>query len=186
MRIGARVIVGAAIVGAVVLAVWWFGVRPLATAETDQPSAGAPARPDDAFAMTVVSVWDGDTLRATTTASDSIPTSDDVRVRLIGIDTPEVSSPAECWAEEARLHLTDLAPVGATVWAAFDEDPQDRYDRYLLYLWTDDGRFINDALVAAGDAETMTVEPNDEHAALFAASEARAREAGAGQWGACG
>ena len=63
---------------------------------------------------------------------------------------------------------------------------RDRYDRALLYLWTDDGRFVNHELVAAGDAEAMLVEPNGAHYACSRPHEASARAAGIGQWGACG
>jgi len=184
-----------AITGAVIAAVWWFGVRPdpgacCAEEPTKQADTAqgmdAPARPADAFAVTVSSVWDGDTLRAHVAAPDDvIATTDDVRIRLIGIDTPEVSDPAECWGAEATAHLRALAPEGEVLWASFDVDPLDRYERYLLYLWTEDGRFVNGELVAAGDAETLTVEPNDEYAALFAAAEQAARASGAGRWGAC-
>ena len=176
--IGIVAIIGAVIVGRVVVRC------PLrrgillrrGAAQQDTAPTDVPARPADAFAVTVSSVWDGDTLRArVTTPHDLIRTTDDVRVRLIGIDTPEVSDPAECWGAEATAHLEALAPAGAVLWASFDVDPLDRYERYLLYLWTEDGRFINGELVAAGDAETLTVAPNDEYAALFAAAEQTAR-----------
>ena len=193
MRRLGRAIGIVAIIGAVIAAVWWFGVRSdeasccaEAPPRQDMATTDAPARPADAFAVTVSSVWDGDTLRArVTTPHDLIRTTDDVRIRLIGIDTPEVSDPAECWGAEATAHLTSLAPEGAVLWASFDVDPLDRYERYLLYLWTEDGRFINGELIAAGDAETLTVAPNEEYAALFAAAEQTARASGAGQWGAC-
>ncbi|MFH8252222.1 thermonuclease family protein [Microbacterium sp. B2969] len=178
--------IGVVILIAAVVAGTWLVAGRLHHPAPATPDSAVPTRPDDAFAMTVVSVWDGDTLRAVPTAPNpAIAETDDVRVRLIGIDTPEISDPAECWAEQAKAHLAALAPVGATVWAAFGDDPRDRYDRLLLYLWTDDGRFINRDLVAAGDAETMTIPPNDDFAALLATSEAHARAASAGQWGAC-
>ena len=191
MRAGVRAILTIAIIGAVVVGLWWFAVRPSASVCCDQPVAvpgvEIPARPADAFAMTVASVWDGDTLRATVQApNDVIASTDEVRVRLVGIDTPELGDPSECGAEDARTHLATLAAEGSTIWAAFDVDPQDRYERYLLYLWTPDGRFINHELVAAGDAEAMTIEPNDAYAELFTATEAAARAAGTGQWGVCG
>jgi len=188
--IGIVTIIGAVLIGAVLIGVWWFGIRPSEQVCCGEPAAqqtDAPARPADAFAVTVASVWDGDTLRArVSTPSEAIATTEDVRMRLIGIDTPEVSEPAECWGDEATAHLKALAPEGAVLWASFDVDPLDRYERYLVYLWTEDGRFINNELVAAGDAETLTVEPNDEYAALFAVTEQSARASGAGQWGACG
>jgi len=179
------------IIVAVIGAAWWFGLGRdghvcCARESPERAAADVPARPAEAFPVTVSSVWDGDTLRArVAAATDLIPTTEEIRVRLIGIDTPEVSDPAECWSAEATAHLKALAPEGEVLWATFDADPLDRYERYLLYLWTEDGRFINHELVAAGDAETLTVAPNDEYAVLFAAAEQKARASGAGQWGAC-
>ncbi|BDV29644.1 thermonuclease family protein [Microbacterium terricola] len=170
------------IVAAVALgAGWWSGTQSLADRAT-----GAPTRPADAFALTVASVWDGDTLRATLDRPNAVVESaGELKVRLIGIDTPERSPVEECGALDARDALLALAPVGSTVWAAPDADPRDRYDRWLFYLWTDDGRFINERLTASGDAEPLSFEPNTTYAGLLAASARGAREAGLGQWGAC-
>ncbi len=163
---------------------------PAASAAASDPAFASqeiPQRPADAFTLTVASVWDGDTIRAVVeTPTELIPTTEEIRIRLIGIDTPERSPDEECWAFEARDHLLDLLPEGSTVWASFDRDPLDRYDRYLMYLWNADGTFVNHALVAAGDAEPMSIEPNTLHAELFEVAAAEATASGAGQWGACG
>ena len=149
--------------------------------------AAVPARPADAFSLTVDHVFYGDTIEATiATPNELVPSTDSVRVRLIGVDAPEGPPSPECWADEARDHLRMLLPQGSLVWAAPDIEWRDRYDRVLLYLWTEDGLFVNHALALAGDAEALLVEPNDTRFGLFAAAEASARAAGAGQWGACG
>ena len=152
------------------------------------PAAGAsvPPRPADAFALTVDHVFDGDTIEARIDVPNAIvATTDPVRVRLIGVDTPEGTPSPECWADEAREHLRVLLPEGSTVWAVPDTEWRDRYDRALLYLWTDDGRFVNHELVVAGDAEALLIEPNGAHFSLFTAAEESARAGGIGQWGAC-
>ena len=157
--------------------------RPPVTATV----ASSPPRPDDAFALTVTHVFDGDTIEARVGApNEVVSTTDPVRVRLIGIDTPEGPPSSECWADEAREHLHALLPEGSTVWAAPDADRRDRHDRALLYLWTEDGRFVNHELVAAGDAEALLIEPNSAHSSLFATAEASARAGAIGQWGSCG
>ncbi len=149
--------------------------------------ASAPPRPDDAFALTVEHVFDGDTVEVRIAVpNDVVPTTNPVRVRLIGIDTPEGTPSAQCWADEAREHLRTLLPAGSTVWAAPDTEWRDRYDRALLYLWTEDGRFVNHELMVAGDAEALLIEPNGAHFALFSAAEVSARAEGVGRWGACG
>ena len=140
--------------------------------------------------MTVGYVFDGDTVELQhANPNDVVSTTGPVRVRLIGIDTPEGTPAPECWADEARASLAALAPEGSTVWVGLDpagiEASWDRYDRRLFYLWADDGRFLNYELVAAGDAEALRVEPNEAHHPLFATAQAAAQAGGAGQWGAC-
>ena len=135
-----------------------------------------PARPADAFPMIVGRVLDGDTLELQHhTPNDVVSTTAPIRVRLIGIDTPEGTPTPECWSGEARAHLAALAPEGAIVWVGLDpagiDASWDRYDRRLFHLWSTDGRFLNHELVAAGDAEALSVEPNDAYHALFTAGQ---------------
>lgn len=159
---------------------------PTAEATAEPDAAAPPTRPEEAFPLTVLHVYDGDTIQAASAAENAVVSeSGSVRIRLIGIDTPEGSPEPECWADDARAALRALLPEGSTVWAVPDEEWHDRYDRWLFYLWTDDGRFVNHELVAAGAAEALEIAPNDTYAALFAAGEERARAAGAGRWGAC-
>jgi micrococcal nuclease len=159
---------------------------PTDTEEREPPGTGIPTRPTDAFPLTVTHVYDGDTIEAQVqSANDIVTTESPIRIRLIGIDTPEGTPSPECWADEARVHLTQLLPEGSTVWAAPDIDTWDDYDRRLFYLWTGDGRFVNHDLVAAGDAEALRVWPNVEHEGLLAGAQAQAEASGAGRWGAC-
>lgn len=154
---------------------------------TATPVPGIPSRPPEAFALTVDYVFDGDTIEARAqTPNDVVTTADPIRVRLIGIDTPAGTPTLECWADEARLHLAQLLPEGSTVWAAPDADSWDDYGRRLFNLWTDEGVFVNHALVAAGDAEAIRVWPNVGFYDLLTAAQAEAEASGAGQWGACG
>lgn len=146
----------------------------------------APLRPVDAFALTVVYVYDGDTIQARVQEpNDVVTTSGPIRIRLIGIDTPEGAPSPECWANEARTHLAQLLPEGSTVWAAPDTETWDDYDRRLFNLWTDDGRFVNLELVAAGDAEAIRVWPNVAFYDLLATAQADAEASGTGRWSAC-
>lgn len=169
------------IAGAVAL-----GVRLLPGRNAPAPVAGVPAKPADAFALEVLYVYDGDTIQARMIApNDVVTTANPIRIRLIGVDTPEGTPTPECWADEARTHLATLLPEGSTVWAAPDRDTWDDYDRRLFYLWTDDGRFVNHELVTAGDAEAIRVWPNVAHVDLLAQAQAAAEASGAGRWGAC-
>jgi len=180
------------VMAAVVLAV---GVRPWIAESAEAPATSGsvstalavPAVPPGAFALTVLYVYDGDTIQAQIQAPNEIvTTSDPIRVRLIGVDTPEGTPTPECWADDARRHLGAMLPEGSTVWAAPDRDTEDDYGRRLFELWTDDGRFVASELVSAGDAEAIRIRPNVTHHELLAQLETEARAAGRGRWGACG
>jgi endonuclease YncB( thermonuclease family) len=161
-------------------------VPPPTGGSTSGDALGVPPRPAEAFEMAVEYVFDGDTIEARVeTPNDIVTTARPIRIRLIGIDTPEGRPSPECWADEARAHLRELLPVGSTVWVGPDRDTWDDNQRRLFYLWTPDGRFVNLELVAAGDAEAIRVWPNVEHYDLLREAQADAEAADVGQWGAC-
>ena len=127
---------------------------------------------------TVVSVTDGDTLRLDVDGRE-------LRVRLIGIDTPEVYPEVECFGPEAEAALAALAPPGSTIGFTYDRDPRDQYDRELLYLFTAEGTSINLELVAQGFAQAVLFEPNDRYWNELQAAERAAQDARLGLWGSC-
>ena len=134
-------------------------------------------------AATVVEVVDGDTV--------VVETGDHTeRVRLIGIDTPEVDGgflPAECYGEEASAFTKSLLPVGTEVRLTRDAEARDRYDRLLAYIHrASDGLFVNLEIAARGYAETLVIEPNTMHAPAFYRAASDARDQGLGLWEACG
>jgi micrococcal nuclease len=181
--------VGILCLAVIAIAIWWFVPRNDKTPTTDPAPATAesmPGIPADAFQMTVESVHDGDTIRAHVDAPNAVVTDlESTRVRLIGLDTPEISPAVECWGGEATASLTAMLPPGSTVWAAADLEVLDQYGRHLLYLWTPDGRFVNAALVAQGDGTVMVFAPNTLHEELFRSLEAEASAAQRGLWAAC-
>lgn len=174
-RLGAAVVLLLVVVAVIATLKWRSGA--------DVPPAAAPA---DAQAVRVAKVVDGDTLRVTA-ADDGGPVARGVeeRVRLLLVDTPEVAGDDECFGAEATDALRRLAPEGATVFVAPDERLRDRYDRLLLYVWTADGTFVNEALARDGFARVEHYAPNDRHLARVRAAESAAREAGRGRWSAC-
>ena len=127
--------------------------------------AGTPA--------TVGSITDGDTFR----------TDSGERIRLIGIDTPEVGQGA-CFAAEATAALAALIPPGTAVHLELDVDPTDRFGRTLAYVHRDaDSLFVNRAMALDGFAVQLTVPPNVARADELGAAVAEARDAGRGLWG---
>jgi len=134
--------------------------------------------PSDTRVGTVLSITDGDTLRLDLDGTE-------LRVRLTGIDTPEVYPDVECYGPEAEALLAELAPVGSELRVEYDHDPRDPFDRELLYLYTPDGMFVNLELVARGAGEAVLFEPNDRYWNELRAAEAAARDARLGLWGQC-
>jgi micrococcal nuclease len=133
---------------------------------------------------TVVRVVDGDTI---VVRGPGDRTED---VRLIGIDTPETVDPRRpvgCFGPEASAYAKRLL-AGRTVILRYDRETNDRYGRFLAYVWLA-GRsheFVNARLVELGYARAYPFPPNTAHEALFTNLERRAAIAGRGLWGACG
>jgi endonuclease YncB( thermonuclease family) len=167
--------------------------------ETTSPEADdvCPTEPPgDAIEATVERAVDGDTLEL----SEEVDGKD--TVRLIGVDTPEPEGEGgepEPYAEEAAS-FTAEALEGAEALLQIGDESEDDYGRLLAYVWTapEDGAMggikrvfgagspglFNRTLLEEGYAEVLTVEPNDFYEECFEQAERRAREGGAGIWGA--
>lgn len=114
------------------------------------------------------------------------------RIRLVGIDTPELARdgrPAECHADAAAARLAALLPIGTRVRIERDIVPRDDYGRLLGYLHVADPagteQMVNLRLVLDGVARPMSIPPNDTYAPEFVAAARRAERAGAGLWSEC-
>jgi micrococcal nuclease len=142
------------------------------------PSGPIPI-PANAYPATVNYVHDGDTLFLNTAADPNL------KVRLTGIDTPEIGDNLECYGDEATNTLRALLPEGTAVLASPDIEPLDQYGRSLLYLFTTDGTFINQQMIAEGAAEELHYEPNVAYRDQLSAEESLASSSLVGLWGAC-
>jgi micrococcal nuclease len=163
---------------------WWrrstvIAVAVLVMAGACASGSGRSPPGQDATRVPVTKVSDGDTIHVTYQGRDE-------RVRLIGIDTPEVSwygGKAECFGDEAGLYTRGRLD-GRTVRLEFDVDLRDRYERLLAYVYVGDELF-NLTLVRLGYAAADPVAPDTARAALFSDAEREAKAAGLGQWSAC-
>jgi micrococcal nuclease len=138
---------------------------------TAAPTADGPLYP-------VVSVADGDTV---TVSIDGVRE----RVRLIGIDAPELGSPGECYGRESADRAAALL-TGTSVQLIADDtqSDRDRYGRLLRYVVLADGTLVNAVLVKEGDAREYTYDEPYRHQQQFRALEEEARSAGSGIWSA--
>ncbi|CAM3168492.1 thermonuclease family protein [Saccharomonospora xinjiangensis] len=161
--------------------------------DEDSPTASPPSVPSgvpaEAQQAEVRQIVDGDTLQlAARSTGQALDTTAQVDVRLLEIDTPETGNPSEaaqCYSGEATARLEQLAPPGTTVWIQRDRELQDRYGRYLLYLWNKDGVFVNLDLVAGGFADAVLYPPNDLYWGRISTARDEARAVNAGLWGTC-
>jgi len=127
----------------------------------------------------VTEVTDGDTLHISYGGRDE-------RLRLIGIDTPEVpwyGGDVECFGVEAGLYVRGRLS-GRDVRIEFDRERRDRFGRLLAYVYVD-RELVNLTLVRLGYARAYAVPPNTARSRAFAAAEAEARSSMLGLWSAC-
>jgi len=109
-----------------------------------------------------------------------------VRIRYIGMDTPETvdpSSPVECFGPQGSERNQDLVE-GRVVELEKDVSETDRFGRLLRYVYVD-GQMINEELVLDGYATAVTFPPDVKYQDRLADAERRAREGNRGLWGTC-
>lgn len=158
--------------------------RPYALAALAVAAAGcasAPAADNLGEPAEVVRVIDGDTFDVHTTAEDTAADHDHLRrVRVVGIDTPELD---ECGGQAAARWARDRL-AGETVALGSPKADDDPYGRALRHV-THDGRLFALDAVSAGVAEVATYPPNDRHAEALRVAQDRARRQQRGVWGEC-
>lgn len=150
-------------------------IAPLSPTSAPPTATPAPER----VAARVVEVVDGDTLDVSIDGQTE-------RLRLIGIDTPEVvdpRTPVQCFGREASAKAHELLD-GQTVQLEADESQgeRDRYGRLLRYIWLPDGRHYNLLMIAEGYAHEYTYDVPYRYQAEFKQAEREAREAARGLW----
>jgi len=99
------------------------------------------------------------------------------RVRLIGINTPEIGQPHSA---EAKRKLRELIE-GKEVTLEKDITDKDQYGRLLRYIWLDD-LFVNLEIVRQGYANAYTYPPDVKYQDQILVAEKEARERQIGLW----
>ena len=117
---------------------------------------------------------------------DTIHLEDGRKIRLIGINTPELEhddTPAQAFATEARDAL--IAAITAhnnRVGLVYGAEGHDRYNRTLAHLFTPDGENVQAQLLLQGVATAIAHPPNTAFSECYARQEKTARCNGAGIW----
>jgi micrococcal nuclease len=129
---------------------------------------------------------------------DTLKLDNGERVRLIGIDTPEMHENPKLHRDAARsgedvqailgqgrqaYDFTRKIVEGREVRLEFDVQPRDKYGRLLAYVYLSDGTFLNEEIIKNGFAYPMTIPPNVRHAEDFRSLFEQARAKHLGLWG---
>jgi micrococcal nuclease len=124
----------------------------------------------------VVAVYDGDTIKVRFV--DGI----ERKVRLIGIDCPEIDDPnrenflKSHLAKRFVFHHLYRKPVKL----AFESEREDKYGRLLAYVWIKD-RLFNELILSEGFARVFLAFPYEQKM-RFIRAEKTAQEQGRGFW----
>lgn len=130
----------------------------------------------------VVKIVDGDTIDV---KIDGVKH----RIRVLGIDTPEVFNGVECGGKQASKAMKKLLHIGDLVVLKRDssQDDIDRYDRLLRYVFDDASRDVGLSLVTKGWARPYIYNGNPfARAASYTKAGTKAERAGRGVWERCG
>jgi len=128
---------------------------------------------------------------------DTLVLENGERVRLIGIDTPEIHESEKLYIDSKRTGM-DIRTIRALgkrsyefvrallenqrVRLEFDVEKRDKYGRLLAYVFLKDGTFVNAEIVKQGYASLMTYPPNVKYVDLFKQLYKEARESKKGLW----
>jgi micrococcal nuclease len=129
---------------------------------------------------------------------DTLLLENGVRVRLIGVDTPELHDSDKLLRDSKRsgedtstikklgaeaYQFTKNLVEGKRVSLEFDTEKYDKYDRILAYVFVKkDGTFVNAEIIKQGYASLMTIPPNIKYADSFRQLYKEARENRRGLW----
>lgn len=141
--------------------------------------------------VVITKVIDGDTVEISAIGGSASGRKEGLKVRLIGIDTPETVDPRRpvgCFGKAASAETKRLLE-GKEAYLVKDVSETDKFGRLLRYVYSvsDDGStlFINDYLVRSGFARASTFPPDVKFAPQFLEAEKEARENNRGLWKKC-
>lgn len=126
-----------------------------------------------------VKTSDGDTARF-------IVEGENVRVRFLGINTPEVSGEnkvEEPYGQEALLYTQNILEHAKKIEIEFDDvaNKEDRFGRKLAWIWVDD-ELLEVKILQQGLAKTYMLKNNYRYAKELKEAEKEAKNEKAGLW----
>ncbi len=153
-----------------------YSLPKISLIPTDVPTPTVTIVPHEKQSVKVVRVIDGDTIEI----------EGKIKVRYIGINTPELHDPRkpiECFGQAASDENKRLVE-GKEVYIQKDISETDIYKRLLRYVWVED-TFINDYLVRQGFAQVSTFPPDVKYQQQFLEAQTEAKVNNRGLWSSC-
>lgn len=130
----------------------------------------------------VIHVVDGDTFSINVNGREAT-------VRMLGVNTPESvkkNSPIECYGKESFKVTHDLLLRRyVRLETSPNREDKDKYGRYLMYVYRDDGLSINEYLLRNGYAREMTVGRPYSLQRKYRELQTEAKEKRLGLWDKC-
>ena len=155
----------------------WYGAFFVLALWLSGAAASECAPPPNTERVQVRYVHDGDTLTL----------RDNRKIRLIGVNTPEVADrdrPAEKLALRARERLRQwLFTQGNQARLLYGREKRDHYGRLLAHLWLPDGSNLTAKLLREGLGWAIVIPPNTRFLDCHLEAEQSARQASRGVWG---
>jgi len=103
---------------------------------------------------------------------DTLHLSDGRKIRLIGINAPELArgtKPEQPYARAARDNLISaVTQQGQKVGLVYDRERKDKYGRTLAHLFLENGSNLQAMLITEGLATAYVVPPNNRFAQCYA------------------
>ncbi len=166
----------------------WFGLKPSHSLPPPAPLVESISSATDSAVVgiqgeqvTIIKVIDGDTVEI----------DKGIKVRLLGIDTPETKDPRRpvgCFGKEAAAETNRLLE-GNIVILEKDVSDKDKYKRLLRYIYLplESGQvlFVNDYLIREGFAKALNYPPDVKYNEQLREAESKAKEFKKGMWGRC-
>ena len=146
-----------------------------------RPDGGSNPRPPKVirFRARVTDVVDGDTIDVRK------PNGRTERIRILGIDTPEVYGGIECGGRAASALMKILARGRVRVKTDATQPKRDRYGRLLAYV-SRSGTDLGRRMVVRGRAKVYVVGSRFSRFRSYKSAQRIARADSRGSWGTCG
>lgn len=114
---------------------------------------------------------------------DTFVTNSGQKVRMIGMNTPEVFGEAQYYGQEAS-DFSKQQLESKTVYLFKDASDTDKYDRLLRFVFIEgDSVMFNETLIVEGYANTMSLPPDVLYTKRFSLLKSEAQNNQVGLWG---